>query len=74
MTKICCRCARVEQGGRWLVKRPAPVDREPLTHGYCPDCYHAMLVEIETQFADHHRGARLDRLQPAGSGACPACA
>jgi hypothetical protein len=74
MTRICCRCARVEQGGRWLVKRPARVGREPLTHGYCPDCYQAMLVEIETRFADDRTGARLDRLQPTGSGACPACA
>jgi hypothetical protein len=33
-----------------------------------------MLVEIETRFADDRTGARLDRLQPTGSGACPACA
>ena len=74
MTRICCRCAQVEQGGRWLVVRTALASREPLTHGYCPNCYEAMLVEIETQCRNRCSGVQLDRLQPAGSGVCPVCA
>ncbi|MDX9834281.1 MAG: hypothetical protein RBT36_03605 [Desulfobulbus sp.] len=74
MTRICCRCTRVEQGDQWLTSYRAPVVREPMTHAYCPDCYEAMLFEIETQCRDRRTGARIDRLQPVASEVCSTCA
>lgn len=74
MTRKCCRCERVEQGGRWLLPGTAPAGREPVTHGYCPDCYRVLLAEIETLSRGRRAAARIDRLAPAGSGVCLQCA
>ncbi len=46
MTRMCCICNKVEQGGQWKVCRAMP-DGEPVTHGYCPDCYVKVMMEIE---------------------------
>ena len=46
MTRMCCVCNKVEQGGQWRANRTLP-DSEPVTHGYCPECYIGAMAEIE---------------------------
>lgn len=46
MTRVCCVCNKVEQGGQWQANRSLPVS-EPVTHGYCPECYIGAMAEIE---------------------------
>ncbi|MCL2790560.1 MAG: hypothetical protein FWD79_07935 [Desulfobulbus sp.] len=46
MIRECCVCHRVEQKGKWhadlIFGR-----HERLSHGYCPDCYDDLMVNIE---------------------------
>jgi hypothetical protein len=46
MIKMCCACHKVEEGGQWRVNRTFTED-ERVTHAYCPDCYAAVMAEIE---------------------------
>jgi len=46
MMRICCVCQRVERHGVWESVGFLSGD-EPVTHGYCPDCFVEVLAEIE---------------------------
>ena len=38
MIRKCCVCHRIERKGEWLAGCIL-AGHEPLTHGYCPDCF-----------------------------------
>ena len=46
MTRMCCVCSKVEQGGSWRPLHQLSADRQ-VTHGYCPECYAVTMAEIE---------------------------
>ncbi len=46
MMRMCCVCNKVEQGGHWQ-RCPSLPEAEPVTHGYCPECFIEAMVEIE---------------------------
>jgi hypothetical protein len=46
MTRMCCVCNKVEQGGQWQINPTLP-EAEPVTHGYCPECYIGAMAEIK---------------------------
>ncbi|MBU4263763.1 MAG: hypothetical protein KKC76_18060 [Proteobacteria bacterium] len=45
MEKICCRCKRNEQAGRWVALKDA--DTSTYSYGFCPNCYQETLAEIK---------------------------
>ena len=46
MIRRCCKCDKVEQGGKWRYLQLVPADTR-VTHGYCPECFAETLAEIE---------------------------
>ena len=45
MEKVCCRCKRSEQEGRWVHLEGE--DTSMYSYGYCPHCYQKTLAEIK---------------------------
>ena len=45
MEKICCRCRRNEQAGRWVPLQEE--DTSAYSYGFCPQCYQLTLAEIK---------------------------
>ena len=48
MEKICCRCKRNEQEGRWVSVKDQEEKR--FSYGYCPNCYQETMAEINMAF------------------------
>jgi hypothetical protein len=46
MTRMCCVCHKVEQGGEWRSLSMVSEDKQ-VTHGYCPICFAETMVQIE---------------------------
>jgi hypothetical protein len=46
MTRMCCVCHKVEQGGEWLPLHTL-AEETRVTHGYCPQCFAETMVQIE---------------------------
>lgn len=42
----CCVCKCVREGERWVAKRPADLEAQTFSHGYCPDCAAKAFDEI----------------------------
>ncbi|RJX30616.1 MAG: hypothetical protein C4531_08810 [Desulfurivibrio sp.] len=45
MEKVCCRCKRNEQAGRWIPLQDT--DTTLYSYGFCPSCYQQTLAEIK---------------------------
>ena len=61
MTRMCCVCHKVEQGGEWRDHRMVSDDKR-VTHGYCPVCFAETMVQIE----DFIEGKVAGRFRAAG--------
>ena len=46
MTRMCCVCNKVEEGGEWRPLHMVTEDKR-VTHGYCPECFAETMVQIE---------------------------
>jgi hypothetical protein len=72
MTRMCCVCHKVEQGGEWRDLRMVSDDKR-VTHGYCPVCFAETMVQIE-DFID---GKVVGTFRPAAlstpNGSCRSC-
>ena len=44
MQKVCCVCAKTDNGSGW--SREPLADYRRLSHGYCPDCYRRLMERI----------------------------
>lgn len=44
MRTICCMCQRLKIDNAWVFDNPEPHGR--LSHGFCPDCYQAVIVRL----------------------------
>lgn len=49
MLRACCVCHRVEVGARWVRRAEAP--EVPVTHTYCPPCFHHALAHLHVPVA-----------------------
>ena len=56
MTRMCCVCNKIEQGGEWRPFRPL-VAAELVTHGYCPQCFVSAMAEVEDYIGDQRISA-----------------
>ncbi len=45
METVCCVCARIKRGSRWINGEPRP--GLAVSHGFCPACYQALIRRIE---------------------------
>lgn len=66
MRRMCCVCQRTERDGEWLPV-PAQADDEPVTHGYCPECYALVMAEIRRTIAERMRMRQAGQLGGWGS-------
>lgn len=71
MTRMCCVCHKVEQGGEWRALRMV-ADDQRVTHGYCPVCFAETMVQIEEFIEGKAVGGfgAAGLSTPSGSG-CP---
>lgn len=54
--KVCCVCNKVEHDGSWQYINY--IDEGAVaSHGYCPQCFHETLVEIENFLAAGREGS-----------------
>lgn len=49
MRTICCMCQRVKHQDDWL--EAALKGQEPLSHGFCPECYEKTMHWVGLRFA-----------------------
>ena len=49
MLTVCCSCNRVKEQEAWVVNYRDPTD-DPVSHGYCPDCYVEIMDELSVAF------------------------
>jgi hypothetical protein len=72
MTRMCCVCHKVEQGGEWRNLSIVSEDKR-VTHGYCPVCFAETMVQID-DFID---GKAVRTFSAAGrsipNGSCRPC-
>ena len=61
MTRMCCVCHKVEQGGEWRDFHLVSDDIR-VTHGYCPVCF----AETMIQFEDYIGGRVVGTFNAAG--------
>lgn len=54
MRRMCCVCQKTQWKETWRLL-PVEID-EPVTHGYCPDCFAAVMTEIQSVIAERERG------------------
>ena len=73
MTKMCCVCHKVEEGGQWNTDRAFAED-ERVTHGYCPECYAAVMAEIEGFIGQKVGGVLRPPSRLPVHGSCSPCA
>ncbi|MBU0675311.1 MAG: hypothetical protein KJ950_11760 [Proteobacteria bacterium] len=45
MEYICCHCKRKKSNSGWVKQKADPAQRH--SHGYCPECFQAMMEKIE---------------------------
>lgn len=45
MRRMCCVCQKTQWEGDWRLL-PIASD-EPITHGYCPECYAEVMAELQ---------------------------
>jgi hypothetical protein len=50
LTVQCCVCFKIRKGASWVTRVEAIIGL--CSHGYCPDCYHRLLNELEQELAD----------------------
>ena len=60
MTRQCCKCRRVADGGEWIL--PAALEQDNVTHTYCPVC----LAETRTMIYERHKARRIAALARSG--------
>ena len=46
MLRTCCVCHRVEVDEQWVSPELAPPAQAPMTHTYCPACFHRALAQL----------------------------
>ena len=49
MLTVCCSCNRVKEQEAWVVNYRDPTG-DPVSHGYCPDCYVEIMDELSVAF------------------------
>ena len=47
----CCVCRKIRLNEIWLKVDSATICNKVISHGYCPSCFNAALIEIETMKA-----------------------
>ncbi len=58
MEKICCRCKKSEQEGRWVSDKKK--EKKTLSYGFCPHCYEETMAELKmAAMYEFHGGAEL---------------
>ncbi len=62
MLTVCCSCNRVKEQEAWVINYRDPSD-DPVSHGYCPDCYTEIMDELSVVFG-RDTGDRSTILQP----------
>jgi hypothetical protein len=51
---MCCVCQRIEEKRAW---RYVPIkENEQLTHGYCPECFQAVMLELQALVVLKYKG------------------
>ena len=43
----CCVCRKIRLNEIWLKVDSATICNKVISHGYCPSCFNAALIEIE---------------------------
>ncbi len=49
MLTVCCSCNRVKEQETWVVNYRDETS-DPISHGYCPDCYGEIMDELSVVF------------------------
>lgn len=63
MISVCCECKRTRLDGRWFGGR-LPLNDEPVTHVYCPECFQKMMLRIDRFGRRRAAGKRFVREAP----------
>lgn len=53
MRRMCCVCHKTYSNGAWR-HMPVAID-EPVTHGYCPECFAEAMAEMQSVIAGQGR-------------------
>jgi len=61
MLTVCCSCNRVKEQEAWVVNYRDETG-DPVSHGYCPDCYGEIMDELSVVFG-RDSGGRSTALQ-----------
>nr|WP_321464975.1 hypothetical protein [uncultured Desulfobulbus sp.] len=61
MQRMCCVCHKTYREGTWCLMPPER--NEPVTHGYCPECFALVMSEIQSLIAQRKNGEAGDALQ-----------
>lgn len=66
MLTVCCSCNRVKEQEAWVMNYRDP-SNDPVSHGYCPDCYTEIMDELSVTMApaDRKRDVGLHTQVPA---------
>ncbi len=54
MLTVCCSCNRVKEQEAWVINYRDP-SNDPVSHGYCPDCYVEIMDELSVVFGRDKR-------------------
>ena len=45
MKTVCCLCRRLKKDEQTWITAPEIAPGEPVSHGYCPDCFRLMVAK-----------------------------
>jgi hypothetical protein len=57
MRRVCCVCHKTLSNGSW--QHVAAVADEPVTHGYCPECFAEAMAEIQAVIAERGKNGHI---------------